>query len=42
MKICRIYSGDATLQSEVQADGGEWQPATPRSALGYDSLFTAA
>ena len=40
MKIRRIYQGDDTLQTEVQADGGDWEPATPRSALGYDSPFT--
>jgi 2-keto-4-pentenoate hydratase/2-oxohepta-3-ene-1,7-dioic acid hydratase in catechol pathway len=40
MKIRRIYRGDDTLQTEVQADGGTWQSATPRSALGYDSPFT--
>ncbi|MGH3207236.1 MAG: fumarylacetoacetate hydrolase family protein [Trebonia sp.] len=40
MKIRRVYLGDNTLQTEVQADGGEWRPETPRSALGYDSPFT--
>jgi len=41
MKIRRIYRDDDTLQTEVEADEGEWRPATPRSALGYDSPFTA-
>jgi 2-keto-4-pentenoate hydratase/2-oxohepta-3-ene-1,7-dioic acid hydratase in catechol pathway len=40
MKIRRVYAGDETLQTEVQADGGDWQPATPRTALGYDPPFT--
>jgi len=40
MKIRRVYQGDDMLQTEVQEDGGRWQPATPRSALGYDSPFT--
>ena len=40
MKIRRVYQGDDKLQTEVQEDGGRWQPATPRSALGYDSPFT--
>lgn len=30
------------LGTEVQSDGGEWQPAIPRSALGYDPPFTGA
>jgi 2-keto-4-pentenoate hydratase/2-oxohepta-3-ene-1,7-dioic acid hydratase in catechol pathway len=41
MKIRRTYRGDDTLQTEVKANGGEWRQATPRSALGYDSPFTA-
>jgi 2-keto-4-pentenoate hydratase/2-oxohepta-3-ene-1,7-dioic acid hydratase in catechol pathway len=41
MKIRRVYQGDDRLQTEVQADGGEWQPTAPRAALGYDSPFTA-
>jgi 2-keto-4-pentenoate hydratase/2-oxohepta-3-ene-1,7-dioic acid hydratase in catechol pathway len=41
MKIRRIYGGDDTLQTEIQADGGQWQPTTPRAALGYDPPFTA-
>jgi hypothetical protein len=40
MKVRRVYQGDEILQTEVQADGGEWQAATPRSALGYDPPFT--
>jgi 2-keto-4-pentenoate hydratase/2-oxohepta-3-ene-1,7-dioic acid hydratase in catechol pathway len=40
MKIRRIYRGEDTIQTEVQAGGGGWRPATPRSALGYDSPFT--
>jgi 2-keto-4-pentenoate hydratase/2-oxohepta-3-ene-1,7-dioic acid hydratase in catechol pathway len=42
MKIRRVYRGDDTLETQVQADEGQWQPSTPRSALGYDSPFTAA
>jgi 2-keto-4-pentenoate hydratase/2-oxohepta-3-ene-1,7-dioic acid hydratase in catechol pathway len=40
MRIRRIYQDGDTLQTEVQPDGGEWQPATPRAALGYDPPFT--
>jgi 2-keto-4-pentenoate hydratase/2-oxohepta-3-ene-1,7-dioic acid hydratase in catechol pathway len=40
MKIHRVYRGDGTLQTEIQADGGDWQPAAPRTAVGYDSPFT--
>jgi 2-keto-4-pentenoate hydratase/2-oxohepta-3-ene-1,7-dioic acid hydratase in catechol pathway len=41
MNIRRIYRGDHTLHTEVQAASGQWKPSTPRSALGYDSPFTA-
>jgi len=40
LKIRRVYQGDDTLQAEVQEAEGQWQPTTPRSALGYDSPFT--
>jgi 2-keto-4-pentenoate hydratase/2-oxohepta-3-ene-1,7-dioic acid hydratase in catechol pathway len=40
MRIRRIYQSDDTLQTEIQPDGGQWQPVTARSALGYDSPFT--
>jgi 2-keto-4-pentenoate hydratase/2-oxohepta-3-ene-1,7-dioic acid hydratase in catechol pathway len=40
VKIRRSYRDDDTLQTEVRAEGGDWEPAVPRSVLGYDSPFT--
>lgn len=40
MRVRRIYRGDGVLQSEVQEEGGSWQPVTQRAALGFDSPFT--
>jgi 2-keto-4-pentenoate hydratase/2-oxohepta-3-ene-1,7-dioic acid hydratase in catechol pathway len=40
MKIRRTYTAENALVTEVQLDGSDdWQPSSPRDALGYDSPF---
>lgn len=40
MRIRRVYADGDRLQTEVQADGGDWRPAAAGSVLGYDPPFT--
>jgi hypothetical protein len=37
MKVCRIHEGDAPLRTEVQTDGGEWQPGRSPSSTTPDA-----